>query len=773
LKQNYALLLIVLFGAVVRLYNLGTPSLWADEMQVVFGMQMPLGALWEWIARHEVHPPLFHLLMKIVALTDVSDSILRLPWALCGIASIPMIYVLGKQAHSEGAGLFGAALLASNPLHIWLSRMVRPYTLLILLCLGAYICLLHVLKEDNKKNWIILYILNGIMLLLHLNALLIVGSQGAILLAACALKKVSWRRFLQFSLVSVACFIPSTLVFITATTRADMIAPFTYWDAWQRSLYNLAHAADHHETGWLTWAVWGACAAGAVRLALNKRWESLSLAALVILPVAAVVLRKYASYYNPWHVSYMLPVILTFAGVGVAWILGNGSGARFAAPGVAAGLILSLSITLGDRLFGQDAVIITWYDPANFKTLAKNFPDTGENTLVSFDEAFIAGGTTWYLNQYRAINPIESMSLLPGRTRSRLVLFSRRQDFDQIQVAGNRLLGAQPSEIQKIDTQNIWTLEYERLPVMRINALPFSTAFDMNPPEILGRAQSLKDLTLQYAQGWKLHPTRHESTGAVEFEFENQSGQIPQQISLAVPFRNAGTDNILTMSVGFDDQQPSVVASSRGPDLRQLLLSTIERSTPYKKLRVRLEATCARTTPEYVTGGLESITLDGLRLSICQPSNDGPCSVIVKGWLEEMLRGMNLGSQFTDSHPGQRLSWRTEDISEEQSSEYPQWHVLKPKNSAQEVVVRVSIDRAGGDFTFYPRVGGQSFVTARIVLPGKDPAPIFNVPGGDGIWTPISARYPLSIPNGAELEIILKGPWAQLWMKDGNVIFNR
>ncbi|MFP5222031.1 MAG: glycosyltransferase family 39 protein [Acidobacteriota bacterium] len=768
--KQYLLAVIIALGAAARLYNLGTPSLWGDEIQVLFGAQAPLGSLWEWIARHEVHPPFFHVLMKLVGLAGISDEALRLPWALCGIASIYLIYKLGEEAYSSEAGFVAAALLASNPLHIWLSRMVRPYALLILLCLVAYVCLIRFVKSGNRRDLFTIVACNFFLLILHLNSLMIVGSQGFVLLLAVLCKKIKWKQLFQFGLLAVLSFVPSILVFVTATSRADMTAPFSYGEVWNKSLYNLDRAVDFYGTGWLAWVVGLACLAGAFHAARTRKWVFLFLGSLVVLPLAAIILRRYGAYYNPWHVSHMLVAILTFAGIGVAWIVRFPAVVRAGAVMGALALVVFLFVKVGDRLYGPDAVIISWYDPAHFKTLAREFPDFEKNRIVSFDDAFIVGGTSWYLNRFRALNPVEQMSLSPDRDSATLMLLSSRSDFSRIPVEEKAIPGAELKAHSRIDTQNVWVFSHPRVPPRVIDSTPWLAGFDMNPGEVLGRARSLTDMTLKFDHAWRLFPSRQDASSSVEFDFENKTPAGPQLISLAIPFRNAGAGNTITAYVTFDEEPAQVFPVSKGPDIRSLQILRLQRAEGYRKLNLRLEVFCSAETPEYLTGAMETLSLHGVRLAVCQDGNDGPCSEEVNGWFGEQLRGMYLGSGFKVRAPGQRLLTPLADFSK-METEYPSWSMLTPKDPSGEAVLRQVVD-GEGDFVFYPRVGKDSSIAARLVLPGGERKDLLFLPGVQK-WTIIGARYPLSIPKGAELEIVLKGPWAQLWVKDGQIVFHR
>ena len=72
----FCLAILLSVGAWLRLHNLGTPSMWADEMQAAFGASFPLDYLARWIMQVEVHPPTYHLLLKFFMLFgDADDSL--------------------------------------------------------------------------------------------------------------------------------------------------------------------------------------------------------------------------------------------------------------------------------------------------------------------------------------------------------------------------------------------------------------------------------------------------------------------------------------------------------------------------------------------------------------------------------------------------------------------------------------------------------------------------------------------------------------------------
>ena len=124
--------LVVVIGALLRLHNLGTESLWADEAASSTQAKDSLADLIKRTARDN-YPPLHNLaLFAAIKLFGDSEWSLRLPSATFGVANIAALYWLGTMTVGRTAGLIGAVLLALSPFHLWYSQEARMYSLLAL-----------------------------------------------------------------------------------------------------------------------------------------------------------------------------------------------------------------------------------------------------------------------------------------------------------------------------------------------------------------------------------------------------------------------------------------------------------------------------------------------------------------------------------------------------------------------------------------------------------------------------------------------------------------
>jgi hypothetical protein len=121
---------IIVFATAFRLWELGEPSLWLDELFSVGIGSLPQDQLWSnWMVR-ETNPPLhyslLHTWMDLFGRDEFSTRALSV---VCGALSIPVIYLIGHRLHSRRAGLVAALLVAVSGQHLQYSQQARGYAL--------------------------------------------------------------------------------------------------------------------------------------------------------------------------------------------------------------------------------------------------------------------------------------------------------------------------------------------------------------------------------------------------------------------------------------------------------------------------------------------------------------------------------------------------------------------------------------------------------------------------------------------------------------------
>jgi len=126
-----AVAVIVLLGAYVRFFGLGSHSLWADEFATWHVSRMPPGASLQW-GPELTKPPLYQFTLR--AITDdprPPEWVLRLPAAVAGTLTIVAAFALGAAGGGWIAGFSLASLVAFNVMQIEYSQQARSYSMLV------------------------------------------------------------------------------------------------------------------------------------------------------------------------------------------------------------------------------------------------------------------------------------------------------------------------------------------------------------------------------------------------------------------------------------------------------------------------------------------------------------------------------------------------------------------------------------------------------------------------------------------------------------------
>jgi hypothetical protein len=162
------MILVALLAAFLRLLGFGAQSIAFDE-----GYSLAVGSadwptLFQATLSSGVHPPFFYILYKIVLpLWGTSEFGARFIAVVFGLLAVPLTYRLGALLFDRRVGWLAAALLALNPIHVWLSQEARMYALLIALSLADMLCFWQALRRPRQAYWLGLMALHALIFNLH------------------------------------------------------------------------------------------------------------------------------------------------------------------------------------------------------------------------------------------------------------------------------------------------------------------------------------------------------------------------------------------------------------------------------------------------------------------------------------------------------------------------------------------------------------------------------------------------------------------------------
>lgn len=130
-KLDYILLgVILLVAAVLRLWKLGQVPFMHDEFSALFRLKFDsFHDLVQYGIKIDGHPAgVQSFLYYWTKIVGWNEFWLKLPFALMGIGSIYLIFLIGKQWFNRKVGLLTAAFFAVSQLTVFYSQIIRPYS---------------------------------------------------------------------------------------------------------------------------------------------------------------------------------------------------------------------------------------------------------------------------------------------------------------------------------------------------------------------------------------------------------------------------------------------------------------------------------------------------------------------------------------------------------------------------------------------------------------------------------------------------------------------
>lgn len=136
-----------------------TPLEWYDPL-VKAGNRVPAAYTigtgipwWAGLSFHD-HPPLVFFIQRIfMRLFGESSFVFRLPSALLGVASVYLLFLIGRQLFSQEVGLLAAAILAVSAHHLFISRLGLQEAYVVFFLLFASYLFLRSLERDTFFIW--------------------------------------------------------------------------------------------------------------------------------------------------------------------------------------------------------------------------------------------------------------------------------------------------------------------------------------------------------------------------------------------------------------------------------------------------------------------------------------------------------------------------------------------------------------------------------------------------------------------------------------------
>ncbi|MGL4542485.1 MAG: glycosyltransferase family 39 protein [Polymorphobacter sp.] len=195
-----ALAAILLLALVLRIIGLDA-GLWYDEILTLTGfVRQPYGDLVGDFSSLNNH--MLYSLQARASILAFGESAwaLRLPAVLYGVASLVVLWLIGRQAAGRRAALLAVLLLAISYHHVWFSQNARGYTALLFWTSLATLLLARGLRTPRLGTFTAYGLCLAAALYTHLSAGFFFAAHGLVYAAVWWRGQRDWRPLYGFAL---------------------------------------------------------------------------------------------------------------------------------------------------------------------------------------------------------------------------------------------------------------------------------------------------------------------------------------------------------------------------------------------------------------------------------------------------------------------------------------------------------------------------------------------------------------------------------------------
>jgi len=214
-------LLVMVVGLLLRLWNLGTASLWTDEVLTALRAQAPFRESLRSLMSAGNQTPLYFWSLRL--LPNSTEALLRLPSALLGLLGIALLMAVVLRFYRDREmALWAGALLAVNPFHVWLSRTARPYSMVFVLSLIVTFSFFQLWRgHRSRRVWLVFTLTSLIAYATHFTTAALLGAQGMLFAFAYLAERRLRPWFRQWVAAQIVAAVPALTWTYVVLSRLD------------------------------------------------------------------------------------------------------------------------------------------------------------------------------------------------------------------------------------------------------------------------------------------------------------------------------------------------------------------------------------------------------------------------------------------------------------------------------------------------------------------------------------------------------------------------
>jgi len=337
LLNNYEILLllsITLFGAILRLYNLGYKSLWLDEA-VIF--QISQGSIHETLLENSQHnsaPPLFPLLINITSRIGDSEALLRLIPAMAGIIAVPMFYLMNKEVMSRNAAFVTTLLVSTSTTQVRYSQQLREYSLTFCFAILALLSLCYFLRSHSWGSWFVVVSTFTLCIFTYYGLAILIAALNVVFLISILPSHDKLNMISKWILAQLIVLMAVVIVYnvsLKAQYQPEGFAAASYLGKayWQgetlRSFlaFGIDNTRDLIDFAYHSVELFPLLVGIGLIISLAKDRRSLAFL-LIVIPISitfALASRRMFPYHGGRHDIFLTPMIYMASGLGIDYLL--------------------------------------------------------------------------------------------------------------------------------------------------------------------------------------------------------------------------------------------------------------------------------------------------------------------------------------------------------------------------------------------------------------------------------------------------------------------
>ena len=328
-SDPYILILaaITLLGAYLRIHNLGTQSIWLDEGASYSYIQDTIIGTWR-TSVDAAQAPLHMVVMHFMTFFSSNEFSLRLPSAIFGVLSIPLIYAMGERLFGKEEGIISAFLLSISMMHLWYSQEARMYAQMLLFSLASLYFFYCATKTNSKKDWVFFAVSSSLAFYSHYYTIFVFIPEvvyyiwAKVAVPSIKIGKISvedWQNVRMF-VIGMGAFITSILPlfvpFVAQSLSRTSSAPT--WGIGQSLSFiptMLIHFSTREpKTSYLFMLLF---VIGLIAIALRQKDQFAFLGIYLAIPFTASYILAAKMPFSPRYLLFLLPAYLMLVARGI------------------------------------------------------------------------------------------------------------------------------------------------------------------------------------------------------------------------------------------------------------------------------------------------------------------------------------------------------------------------------------------------------------------------------------------------------------------------